>query len=121
MKATMRNVALLSVLWLQMVFGAVHTWEKVDLSFAAARTYSNPYTDVTVWVDLKGPGFQKRVYGFWDGGQVFHVRITATAAGEWSWRSGANVADPGLAGKTGSFTALAWTEAEKQQNPLRRG
>ena len=28
---------------------------------------------------------------------------------------------PGLAGKTGSFTAVAWSEAEKQANPLRRG
>ena len=26
----------------------------------------------------------------------------------------------GLAGKTGSFVAAEWSEAEKQQNPLRR-
>ena len=29
--------------------------------------------------------------------------------------------DAGLGGKTGSFVATEWTEAEKQENPLRRG
>jgi hypothetical protein len=30
-------------------------------------------------------------------------------------------AAPGLRGKTGQFTALAWTEAEKKENITRRG
>src|ERR1035438_9111664 len=29
--------------------------------------------------------------------------------------------DSGLTGKTGSFAAVQWTDAEKEQNPLRRG
>lgn len=118
----MRKLAWLS-LWLVEVVSAspVHVWEKQELTLTAARTYSNPYTDVTVWVDLKGPGFQKRVYGFWDGGETFRVRVAATAPGTWTWRSGASAPDSGLAGKTGAFTAIAWTEEEKQQNPLRRG
>jgi len=41
---------------------------------------------MTVWVDLKGPGFNKRCYGFWDGGKTFRIRITATAPGTWTWR-----------------------------------
>ena len=101
--------------------GTVHTWEKQELTFTSAKTFNNPYTDATVWVDLAGPGFSKRVYGFWDGGNTFRVRLLATAPGVWKWRSGSDPADPGLAGKTGSFTAKDWTEAEKQQNPLRRG
>ena len=76
---------------------------------------------MTVWVDLAGPNFKKRVYGFWDGGSTFRVRLVATAPGAWRWRSGSTPSDRGLAGKSGSFTAIAWTEAEKQQNPLRRG
>jgi hypothetical protein len=100
---------------------AVHAWEKQELNFTSARSFANPYTDVTVWVDLTGPNFKKRVYGFWDGGQTFRVRVLATAPGTWTWRSGSNPPDPGLAGKTGSFTAIDWSEAEKQQNPLRRG
>src|SRR5690349_15036177 len=48
-----------------------HVWEKQELTFAAAHTYSNAYTEAVVWVDLTGPNFNKRVYGFWDGGQTF--------------------------------------------------
>ncbi|MBI4876730.1 MAG: DUF5060 domain-containing protein [Acidobacteria bacterium] len=99
----------------------VHVWERQELTFTAARSYANPYSEVTVWVDLNGPGFQKRVYGFWDGGGTFRVRVLATQPGTWHWRSGSAPADTGLSGQSGSFTATAWTEAEKRQNPLRRG
>ncbi len=105
-----------------MAWGAVaHPWEKQELTFTAARSYSNPYVNVTVWVDLQGPHFHKRVYGFWDGGPTFRVRLVATAPGGWRWKSGSAPPDPGLAGKHGSFTAVAWSEAEKRENPLRRG
>jgi hypothetical protein len=99
----------------------LHVWQKVEIPLRAEKTYANPYTEVEVWVDLKGPGFEKRCYGFWDGGNTFCVRVLATAPGEWSWKSGSAPVDPGLAGKSGSFTALAWTEAEKIGNPCRRG
>src|SRR5690348_12578546 len=62
------------------VAAPVHIWEKQEATLTAARSYPNPYTDVTVWVDLSGPGFRKRVYGFWDGGQVFHVRLFGDGA-----------------------------------------
>ena len=98
-----------------------HVWEKQEITLTAASTYSNPYTEVTVWVDLTGPNFKKRVYGFWDGGQTFRVRVAGDAAGYvevaqriQSARSRARPEDRG-------FHRIAWTEAEKQQNPLRRG
>ena len=100
---------------------AVHVWEKQELTFHAARSFANPYTDVTAWVDLSGPGFRKRVYGFWDGEQTFRVRVLATAPGAWTWRSGSSPMDPGLAGKAGTFNAVAWSDEEKERNPLRRG
>ena len=102
-------------------FAAVRVWEKQELTLTSARTFANPYTDVTVWVDLTGPNFRKRVYGFWDGERTSRVRVLATYPGTWTWRSGSSPADTGLAGKSGSFTATGWTEAEKEQNPLRRG
>lgn len=101
--------------------GAVHVWEKQELTFTSARAFANPYTEVIVWADLSGPNFHKRIYGFWDGGQTFRVRVLATEPGVWKWRSGSTPADPGLAGKTGSFVAGPWTEEERQKNPLRRG
>lgn len=99
----------------------VHVWQKVELTFQAQNHYANPYTDVEVWVDLKGPGFDKRCYGFWDGGNVFRVRILATRPGEWTWQSGSNQRDAGLDNQHGSFTAAAWSDAEKDALPARRG
>jgi hypothetical protein len=98
-----------------------HVWEKQELTFESSRAFANAYTEVTVWVDLTGPNFQKRMYGFWDGDRTFRVRLVATAPGKWNWRSGSDPADAGLAGKSGSFEAIDWTEQEKQANPLRRG
>ena len=98
-----------------------HVWEKRELTFTAAGDYANPYTQLTVWVDLTGPHFKKRVYGFWDSGKIFRVRLLATEPGNWTWQSGSNPADAGIADKSGSFTAIAWTEAEKGQNALRHG
>ncbi|MHC5055293.1 MAG: apiosidase-like domain-containing protein [Planctomycetota bacterium] len=99
----------------------VHVWEEVEITLRAERAYANPYTDVEVWVELSGPGFERRCQGFWDGGDVFRVRVVAAEPGEWSWRSGATVDDPSLAGREGSFTAVEWTEAELDANPCRRG
>lgn len=113
------SVALLVCSWA--VGANFHVWEKQELTFTAKNTYSNAYTEVTVWVDLTGPGFHKRVYGFWDGGQTFRVRVVATAAGSWQWRSGSSPSDAGLDGRSGSFTASDWTAVEKSANPLRHG
>jgi len=99
----------------------VGVWEKVEIVLEAERSYRNPYKEVEVWVDLKGPGFEKRCYGFWDGGNMFKVRVLATEPGLWSWRSGSNQADAGLVGKEGQFTAVEWNENDKQENPCRRG
>jgi hypothetical protein len=99
----------------------VHVWEKQEITLNAANHYKNAYTNVIVWVDLIGPGFNKRVYGFWDGGQTFRVRVVATEPGTWTWRSGSSPDDPGLIGKSGTFTAKEWTEKEKNENPLRHG
>jgi hypothetical protein len=98
-----------------------HVWEKLDLTFEAQRDYANAYTDVVVWVDLTGPGFSKRVYGFWNGGRSFVVRVLATRAGRWSWTSGSSTDDPGLSAKTGSFDAEPWSGAELEANPNRHG
>lgn len=99
----------------------VHVWQKQEITLTAAKAFPNPYTDVKVWVDLAGPNFKKRVYGFWDGDRTFRVRVVATGPGEWTWTSGSSPSDDGLSGKTGSFTATTWTESEKEENPLRRG
>ena len=96
-------------------------WQKVEITLNAEKSYENPYKDVEVWVDLEGVMFSKRCYGFWDGDNVFRVRILAVGPGIWSWKSGSNQSDPGLNGKTGSFIAGPWSDADKKANPCRRG
>jgi len=99
----------------------IHIWQKYEITLEAKNTYENPYTDVMVWVDFTGPNFKKRVYGFWDGGNLFRVRVAATEPGEWSWHSCSTPPDPGLCGERGRFTAVEWTDKEKAANACRRG
>jgi hypothetical protein len=54
---------------------SVHIWENYDIIFNADKKYKNYYTDVICRVDLKGPEFSKRIYGFWDGNNTYKVRI----------------------------------------------
>jgi hypothetical protein len=42
----------------------VHVNDRVEVTLTATGQYANPYTDVEVCVDLKGPGFAKRCHGF---------------------------------------------------------
>jgi hypothetical protein len=125
----MRPVLLLIILLLtfapegqaRLQSGEVRVWEVQEITLAAARDHANPYVDVECWVELEGPEFRGRVYGFWDGGRMFKVRIVATRPGEWTWRVGSNrTDDPGFAG-SGKFRAVAWTTADIDQNPNRRG
>ncbi len=99
----------------------IHTWEKYELRISLTGQYDNPYTDVRVWVELEGPGFARRCYGFWDGGSDFVVRVAATSAGTWHWRAGSDPQDSGVAERSGSFEAIDWSRQEKADNRCRRG
>ncbi|MEO0292644.1 MAG: DUF4038 domain-containing protein [candidate division WOR-3 bacterium] len=100
----------------------VHLWEVQELIFNAEKDYENPYVEVEFWIDLKGPNFSKRIYGFWNGGDTFVVRFVATEPGKWKWKSGSNqLSDRGLNNHKGEFYAVDWSLEEKIQNPNRRG
>ncbi len=102
--------------------GEAHVWEMQEIILRSQRDYANPYADVMVWIDLKGPGFAKRVHGFWDGGGTFRIRFVATAPGDWTWTTGSNQPDDaGLNGGSGALKAVPWTEAEIRANPNRHG
>jgi hypothetical protein len=100
----------------------IHVWEMKEVILKAEKDYENYYTDVKCWIDLQGANFSKRVYGFWDGDNVFVVRFVATEPGKWKWKSGSNQpGDKGLNNHNGEFQAFTWTEEEKKENPNRRG
>jgi hypothetical protein len=99
----------------------IKVWTRIDLTFRASTKFNNPYSDALVWVDLEGPDFSRRVYGFWNGGDEWVVRVLANAPGEWHWTSGSSPKDAGLSGQSGRFVAESWTAAELDANPNRRG
>jgi hypothetical protein len=99
----------------------IRLYEIKEIVLTAANTYENPYAEVDCWLELEGPGFSKKIYGFWNGGNEFVFRIAATSPGSWSWRSFSNVDDKGLNGRKGSFKAVTWHENELMDNPNRRG
>ena len=100
----------------------IRVWEMKEIKLSAEKVYNNPYLDVTCWIELKGPNFSKRVYGFWDGENNFKIRVVATKPGKWEWKSNSNqLDDEGLNNKSGSFYAAEWTDKEKQQNPNLHG
>jgi len=100
---------------------AIRLWEKQEIVLTAQKEYENPYMEVDVWADITGPGFQKRVYGFWNGGSEFVIRFVASSVGAWRYITGSNQSDAGLNGKAGLCTAADWTPEEKQENASRRG
>jgi hypothetical protein len=102
--------------------GEVHVWDAQEIVLAATTDFANPYTDVDCWIDLRGPGFERRVYGFWDGGRTFRVRFVCPAPGEWTWQTGSNRPDDtGLTGGAGRLRAVAWSDDDKAANPNRHG
>ncbi len=96
-------------------------YEIKEITLQSKQHYDNPYTDVECWVDLKGPGFSKKIYGFWNGGNEFMFRVVATGPGEWSWTSHSNQKDDGLNDHSGSFQALDWSAGEIAENPNGHG
>jgi hypothetical protein len=100
----------------------IHVWEMVEIRLSAENSYDNFYMDVTCWIEFKGPDFSKRIYGFWNGGNDFIIRVAAVKPGKWEWKSNSNQPeDKGLNNKSGSFDAIAWTDDEKNENPNRHG
>jgi hypothetical protein len=64
------SVLFLFISFLPLSAQTVHTWEMQEIVLKAAKPYAHAYKDVDAWVELKGPNFSKRVYGFWDGGDI---------------------------------------------------
>lgn len=74
-------------------------------SFVHSGNYSNPYTQATATATFTRPGgVTQQIPLFWDGGKTWKVRFSPSLVGNWSWSINSN--DPGLDGKSGSFTTV---------------
>jgi len=62
----------------------------------------NPFLDVDLDVDFTGPAGQTRAGGFYDGDGIWRVRLYASRAGDWTFRTRSNAR--GMNGVSGAFT-----------------
>lgn len=82
-------------------------WGEIEITLTGEKAYERPYVEVEVWVDFTHETNRWiRRPAFWDGGSTWKVRFASPlGSGTWRWRSEANVADPGLVGRTGTLEA----------------
>jgi len=99
----------------------IHVNEVKEIVLLAEEDYDNPYADALCWLELSGPGINKKIYGFWNGDNEFIVRVVATQPGEWKWQSFSDPVDPGLSNQSGALRAVAWKTSELSENVNRRG
>ena len=81
------RLALLLVLVTSARAQVAHVWEKQEITLKAQNSSPSPHLSVDVWVDLAGPGFNKRVCGFWDGETNAMIRMPKTPTDDdWGMR-----------------------------------
>ena len=66
---------------------SAETWRAVELTFESAKTYGDPFADVTLDLLLYGSGRLYTVPGFWDGGNTWRVRFVCPAEGTWQCKT----------------------------------
>ncbi len=59
------------------------TWRAVELVYESEKSYADPFSDVTLDLQLYGNGRLYTVPGFWDGGSTWRIRFVCPAAGTW--------------------------------------
>ncbi len=88
----------------------VPRWMAHELTFESNRTWTDPFWDVDLAVELIAPsGRLFAVDAFWDGGHVWRVRLRPDELGEWQWRSlASDPDDTGLHGQSGAFSCVPY-------------
>ncbi len=82
-----------------------------ELVFRAGASYADPYNDVDVDVVFTGPGCATcRVPAFWAGDNVWKVRFSAQAAGQYRFETEAsNKEDKGLHKQSGTIAVVPYS------------
>ncbi|MHB1484242.1 MAG: DUF5060 domain-containing protein [Saccharofermentanales bacterium] len=63
----------------------VEQWKINEISFNAAKTYTNPYKDIYADVKFTNGSTSITMPMFWDGGNVWKVRFAPPKTGIWTW------------------------------------
>lgn len=84
---------------------AIPKFEVFECELNSARTYVNPFVDVTVSAEFTSPSGRKlTAHGFHDGGNVWRVRFAPDETGVWSYVTAAGETnDTGLHNRSGAL------------------
>ena len=100
--------------------GAVERWGQWEGSWRAPTAAGvNPFTDVDLTVELRGPGSadgSATVRGFYDGDGVFRARFMPPSAGTWRFLTKSNA--PQLHGKSGEFLVTPPPAGSNNHGPV---
>ena len=77
------------------------TYEPHEVTLITSNTYSNPYLNINLSASFVGPTKTITINGFWDGGNIWKIRMSPSEIGTWTYTTTSN--DSQLNGKTGSF------------------
>jgi hypothetical protein len=98
-------------------------WHRRELALPSARHYANPPQEALLTAVFTAPsGRQRRVYGFWDGGETWRIRFAPDELGEWSYATHcSDTTNTGLHDRRGVFTGTAPSGDTrfKQHGPIR--
>lgn len=88
----------------ELAFVPYNQWQRVELNFTGLGSYTNAVNQVELTTRFTGPSNEVyEVLGFWDGTNTWRVRFAPTAPGVWTFSNRCNVADGGLAPRSGSI------------------
>jgi len=77
----------------------IEKWEVLDIAFKAKATMTSPFT-LTFYADfIHENGTQQKVHGFYNGGNEWVIRFSASLEGNWNYTIGGELNK--LNGKTG--------------------
>ncbi len=84
----------------------VGCYEYFEFSLESDRVHENPYVDVLLKANVTGPnGEMLTIVGFWDGENIWKIRIMPVSPGTWSFITQSN--DSSLHGVLGDFECIA--------------
>ena len=85
-------------------------WRTAELIFHSERPYADPLLEAETTVDfLSASGTRIRRPAFWNGGDVFGVRVALTEPGDWTYQTVcSDTGNAGLHGQTGTLRCVPY-------------